>query len=288
MVRYTKKIIKEWYEEYMAGSTLPRLSSKLKISTASIRFNFKFYGFAIRSISDGVKIGHGLMDEYAKRRLERTLFKKGSIPRNYIPIPKKKLKKLYSSGLSSLEIAKKLNVNKTTILRKLKKNNIKINEATKDRGKIKKGQAPWNKNKTGVYSIETINKIKKARLKQIFPKKDTVPEKVFEDELKKYKINYKKHISLYPICQPDFFIEPNIVIFIDGDYWHANPKYLTKRGQKKLTQAQLKNIKRDRIHNIKLLERGFIVLRFWENDIKNNPQVCLNITKSHILGENVE
>ena len=31
-------------------------------------------------------------------------------------------------------------------------------------------------------------------------------------------------------AQPDIFIEPNICIFVDGDYWHCNPNdYVYKK-----------------------------------------------------------
>ena len=201
------------------------------------------------------------------------------MPHNYKYIPKNKLQRLYSQGLSSLEIAKNLNVSKGTVLRKFKKYGIPINQKIKERGKIKNGQSPWNRGKVNVYNQDTIDKIRKARLKQIFPKKDTLPERIFEEGLQKHKIEYKKHPSFYPICQPDFFIEPNLVIFVDGDYWHANPSYIAKRRQKKLTNAQLRNMKRDLIQNKKLREKGFKVLRFWEMDIKKDVQACLNTLK---------
>jgi len=279
MRKYSNEQINQWHQEYRNGSTLPRLSKKFKVSTRTIRYRFKELGFKTRSVSEGVKIGLKLMSKNAKLKMMRNQFKKRRIPKNYIYIPKEKLQKLYNSRLSSLQIAKRLKINKSTILRKFKKYNIPINEETKKRGEIKKGQSPWNKGKTNIYSKETIKKLRKARLKQVYPKKDTLPERIFEKELKSNKIKYKKHHPIHNICQPDFFIEPNITIFVDGDYWHVNPKFVAERGIKSLTKAQIKNMKRDKIQNKRLKEKGFDVYRFWERDIKEDVQSCLNSIK---------
>ena len=78
--------------------------------------------------------------------------------------------------------------------------------------------------------------------------------------------------------QPDIFIKPNICIFADGDYWHANPKFhkldsliLSHRGLK----PAYKIWEKDEKINQKLIQKGYNVLRLWEDDIKNNPEKCL-------------
>ncbi len=271
MTKYTKEEILCWYKDYKKGSTLPLLSKKFKVPIASIRCCFKKNKLSTNSISKGVKIGTKYMSSIRKKRWKKTLFKKGNIPWNYKPIQKKEIEDFYNKGLSSLQIAKKFNVSKRTILRKFKKYGIKINPKIKNRGQRKKGSEPWNKGKTNVYNQATIEKIRCARLKQIYPKKNTLPERIFEKELIKNNICYKKQHPIYKICQVDFFIEPNIIIFVDGDYWHANPLFYK---DKKLTQAQLKNIKRDKMQNRLLEWSGFKVFRFWENDLKANANFC--------------
>ncbi len=42
----------------------------------------------------------------------------------------------------------------------------------------KKELTPWNKEKTGIYDEETIIKLREARMKQVFPLKDTKPERL--------------------------------------------------------------------------------------------------------------
>lgn len=58
---------------------------------------------------------------------------------------------------------------------------------------------------------------------------------------------------------PDIFIEPNICIFCDGDYWHNLPKIRS----------------RDVFVNKHLRESGYTTLRFWEHEINNNIDSCV-------------
>lgn len=58
------------------------------------------------------------------------------------------------------------------------------------------------------------------------------------DEL---NVKFSKHEPVKTICQADAFVEPNVILFADGDYWHCNPKFYSKPK----TEAQFKNIKRD-------------------------------------------
>jgi len=65
---------------------------------------------------------------------------------------------------------------------------------------------------------------------------------------------------------PLFFIEPNICIFADGDYWHNRPEA----------------IERDKLVNKELINKGYKVLRFWENEIRSNIDNCANRIKTEV------
>jgi hypothetical protein len=52
--------------------------------------------------------------------------------------------------------------------------------------------------------------------------KDTSIEIILQNILKDNGIAFIKHKSIFG--QPDIFINPNICIFCDGDYWHNFPK----------------------------------------------------------------
>ena len=126
------------------------------------------------------------------------------------------------------------------------------------------------------HSEKTKEKIRSARLIQIFPRKDSKLEIVVQTELKKRNIKFKKHVPL--IGQPDIFIEPNICIFCDGDYWHANPdKYKFNDIISRQHNKTAENIwKKDSDIVRKLTEMNYFVLRFWETDIYKNINLIGN------------
>jgi very-short-patch-repair endonuclease len=66
----------------------------------------------------------------------------------------------------------------------------------------------------------------------------------------------------------DFYIpEHNIIIEVDGDFWHCNPD--SKHSEAKY-ESQKKNLVRDKEKEQWTINNGYKLLRFWENDINNN------------------
>lgn len=116
------------------------------------------------------------------------------------------------------------------------------------------------------------------RRKIIVPSKDSKPERMMQIALALNGIEFEKHKPL--LGQPDIFIEPNICIFVDGDYWHANPiKYDSEKsifGKYKAKDIWAKDL---RIQH-ELNQLGYQVIRIWESDIKKNVNDCaINIIK---------
>ena len=94
--------------------------------------------------------------------------------------------------------------------------------------------------------------------------------------LKENNIKFEKHKPI--LGQPDIFIEQNICVFADGDYWHGNPmmfdpndEITSSGGRKKVREIWAKDEK----INQSLELQGYNVLRFWEREIKENPERCL-------------
>jgi very-short-patch-repair endonuclease len=118
------------------------------------------------------------------------------------------------------------------------------------------GNEPWNKGKTDVYSEGTLKMIRESRLKQIFPKKDSIIETKIQNFLQQLGIDFLKHKIMKEIkysYQCDIFIPSmNLIIECDGNYWHKYPV----------------GTERDLIRTKDLVEKGFNVLRLWESDIK--------------------
>ena len=121
------------------------------------------------------------------------------------------------------------------------------------------------------------------RIMSAIKSKNTRPEKLFEKELRKSKIKFKKH---YPIeGKPDFAIlDKKIAIFIDGDFWHGNNWRLRGfknreqelKSYKRFWSDKIKNnVARDKKTNKILRKKGWTVLRFWEHHLKIDPVKCL-------------
>jgi|SRR6185312_15289328 len=148
---------------------------------------------------------------------------------------------------------------------------------------FKKGIIPWNKGKTGIYTNDIIEAQKKLRSTQIFPYRDTIIEKVIQNELSIRNIKFEKHKSLKDghgfYHQVDIFIEPNICVEIDGDYWHANPlkynPYFKIFKNPKIIYA-IDIWEKDRKTNQKLTTLGYKIIRLWESDIKKDVSNVIN------------
>lgn len=62
----------------------------------------------------------------------------------------------------------------------------------------------------------------------------------------------------------DILIKPNIILFIDGDFWHGNPIRF-----KQFSQKQMEQKIKDERQNIFLKLKGYNVIRLWEYDLKD-------------------
>ncbi len=121
---------------------------------------------------------------------------------------------------------------------------------------FKKGSIPWNKGKNNIYSEKTKNLIRKRRMEQIFPIKDTAIEFKIQDFLRQLGLSFftHQHINIKHDYQCDIFIPSlNMVIECDGMYWHKYPM----------------GREIDHVRTKEMIEKGFKVLRLWENEIKS-------------------
>ena len=119
--------------------------------------------------------------------------------------------------------------------------------------------------------------------------KDTKPEKILAKALWEKGLRYRKHYKIDG--KPDLvFIKKKLAIFVDGDFWHGNNWKI--RGLKSLKhelegyseywrEKIVNNIKRDKSVNAKLKKEGWRVLRYWERDIINDKDSCVNHIISH-------
>ncbi len=85
--------------------------------------------------------------------------------------------------------------------------------------------------------------------------------------MRRYKISGWRRGSKLP-GKPDFlFPKSKLVVFIDGDFWHGNPRKfrLPKTNCEYWRTKIMNNRKRDKIIGRVLRRKGWRVLRIWES-----------------------
>ena len=117
-------------------------------------------------------------------------------------------------------------------------------------------------------------KMTRSEIMQKIKSKDTQPELILRKKLWEKGFRYRKNVSSI-FGKPDIaFKRKKIAIFCDSEFWHGklylDGLNIPKNNQEYWEKKFIQNIKRDEIVNQTLSEEGWIVLRFWEKDIKNN------------------
>jgi len=213
-VKIDKADLERLYHE--EGLSTVEIAKIYNTTHNTIQRKMKEFGIPTRTVSEAQKIrvkagkwrsptqdvGH-TKETRAKMSASKTVYH----------ISKEELYDLYwNKGLLIKEIAKLYHCNSMVIIERMRKYNIP------------------SKSKKEVMNMPKVKqKIKKARMKQVFPTRHTEPELVFEEICKKHNIplHYVGDGSLWigkkkPL-NPDF-IEANgrkICVEIMGDYWHS-------------------------------------------------------------------
>jgi len=115
----------------------------------------------------------------------------------------------------------------------------------------------WGRHPNHRRAVDMRKLSKLGRLAQ-GPQKTTKPEQRLYDLLEQWGVGFEaqKYIGSYCV---DAFVPPNIIIEVDGEYWHNHP-------HGKPTDA-----KRD----LELEGKGYKVCRYWANEIMNKGQEAL-------------
>ena len=115
------------------------------------------------------------------------------------------------------------------------------------------------KNMSHIHSKNTSPELKLRKL-------------LWDSGIRGYRIHY--HLP----GKPDIvFTKKKVVIFVDGCFWHKCPVCFrppatnTKFWKEKLQ----KNVERDLRINSDLQSAGWVVLRFWEHEIRKSPEDVL-------------
>ena len=116
---------------------------------------------------------------------------------------------------------------------------------------------------------------------QAVKNKDSEIELLLRRELWSRGIRYQKN-SNKVFGHPDIvFIGKKIAVFCDSEFWHGY-NWETKKEEIKSHQDFWipkieKNIQRDIEVNQKLQSEGWLVIRFWEKEIKKDVSACADL-----------
>lgn len=113
---------------------------------------------------------------------------------------------------------------------------------------------------------------------QAVKNKDSKIEVMLRKELWNRGLRYQKN-STKVYGKPDIvFIGKKVAVFCDSEFWHGydweNKKNEIKSKREFWIPKIERNIQRDIEVTNKLQAEGWVVLRFWGNDIKKNSTEC--------------
>ncbi|MDY7394149.1 very short patch repair endonuclease [Aureibaculum sp. 2210JD6-5] len=136
-------------------------------------------------------------------------------------------------------------------------------------------KVPRFNEESGFYTTPKRSKIM-SKIRGKNTKSEVAFRKMLWNAGYRYRINYKKLIG-----KPDIVLNKyKTIIFIDGEYWHG---YNWEERKKKVKTNRdfwipkiERNMQRDREVNETLKQLGYKVFRFWEKEIKKEPERCFN------------
>ena len=104
-------------------------------------------------------------------------------------------------------------------------------------------------------------------------------EKRMKNALDQSGVDYEYQPKLFG--KPDFLVESRIAVFCDSSFWHGrNWKNLRQKLREGYWQNHIgQNRKRDAVVNKALRKQGYIVLRFWDDEIRKNIEACVRQIK---------
>jgi DNA mismatch endonuclease (patch repair protein) len=115
---------------------------------------------------------------------------------------------------------------------------------------------------------------------------NTKPELKLRKALWNLGYRYRKNVRKLP-GKPDIvFAKHKMAIFVDGEFWHGynwgEKKTKIKTNREFWIPKIERNIQRDKQNNKLLIDKGWYVIRFWENELKKNFEGCVTRIVSYL------
>lgn len=120
--------------------------------------------------------------------------------------------------------------------------------------------------------MDNLTKEQRRKNMQHIRSKDTLPERMVMQELKRKKIYFAPYVSNIAGKPDILFRRRKVAVFIDSDFWHGHPfRCIMPKSNRIYWEEKIaKNRARDRKVNRLLKQDGWKVIRIWEYDVKHN------------------
>ncbi|MFW6383403.1 MAG: very short patch repair endonuclease [Nanoarchaeota archaeon] len=129
---------------------------------------------------------------------------------------------------------------------------------------------------------DVFSKAKRSELMSKIRSKNTKLEVNFRKKVFAKGLRYRIYPKNIP-GKPDMvFPKSKLAVFIDGCFWHKCPKCFKEPVSNKdywIKKIQY-NVDKDKRINQEIENMGWRVLRFWEHEIKKNPEKCIKQIES--------
>jgi len=115
---------------------------------------------------------------------------------------------------------------------------------------------------------------------------NTRPELKMKKALWALGYRYRKNVRKLPGCPDIVYTKHKLAIFVDGEFWHGyhwdEKKAAIKTNRGFWVPKIERNMQRDKQNNQLLADAGWHVVRFWENELKNDFDGCVNRITSYL------
>lgn len=115
--------------------------------------------------------------------------------------------------------------------------------------------------------------------------KNTKPEVALRKGL--WDLGFRYRIKSQLPGKPDIvFPALKVAVFVDGCFWHKCPRHYTSpKTRVDFWERKISgNVERDLKNNTLLESQGWLAIRVWEHDVKNNLDGCVEYIKTVIAG----
>ena len=136
--------------------------------------------------------------------------------------------------------------------------------------------------------MDTFTQEERSRIMRAVKGKDTTLEKKVCSALWRSGLLFRKHLSSLP-GKPDIvFTRRRLAVFIDSCFWHGCSSHLRMpKSNLDYWKAKIeRNKARDKATTQKLESDGWLVLRFWEHEVREDLERCLSKVRSLMDKEN--